>query len=100
MFTIALLAMMMAPTANPPKSKWPIGKETTFVTGPLDRDGYVDYAAALNERLGRGITPENNANVWIWKAVGPRPFGVPIAKEYFKALGVEPRPKTGVTIVR
>ena len=39
-----------------PEPKLPLGKETTYVTRPLDRNGYIDYEAALNERLGRGIT--------------------------------------------
>jgi hypothetical protein len=29
------------------KPKFTISKETTFVTGPLDNDGYIDYPAAL-----------------------------------------------------
>ena len=33
--------------------------------GPLDKDGYVDFEAALNERLGKGVPPEKNANVSI-----------------------------------
>src|SRR5438094_5975588 len=57
------------------KGTFTIGKETTYVTGPLDKDGYIDYAAALNERLGRGVTPENNACVLLWKALGPHPEG-------------------------
>ena len=50
-------------------TKFTISKETTFVTGPVDKDGYIDFAAALNERLGKGVTAENNANVLIWKAI-------------------------------
>src|SRR5262245_33592389 len=61
------------PAANPPKGKFTISKETTYVTGPLDKDGYIDYAAALNERLGQGVTPENNANVLLWRAMGLQP---------------------------
>src|SRR5262245_20904948 len=38
-----------------------IGKATTFVTGPVDADGRIDYAAALNERMSKGVTPQNNA---------------------------------------
>src|SRR5262245_43901123 len=55
------------------KGKFSISKETTYVTGPLDKDGYIDYAAALNERLGQGVTPENNANVLLWRAMGLQP---------------------------
>src|SRR5262249_23075355 len=45
----------------PRQSTFTVSAETTYVTGPLDELGYVDYAAALNERLSRGVTPENNA---------------------------------------
>jgi hypothetical protein len=79
-----------------PKGKFTIGKETTYVTGPLDKDGYIDYAAALNERMGKGVTPENNANVLIWKAIGPRPeggAGMPV--EFFKLMGIAAPPEKG-----
>src|SRR5438128_12034498 len=72
-----------------------ISKETTYVTGPLDKDGYIDYAAALNERLSKGVTPENNANVLIWKAIGPRPEGATVVAEFFKLMGMEVPPEKG-----
>src|SRR6266487_3214481 len=69
------------------KPNFTVGKETTYVTGPLDEDGYVDYAAALNERLSRGIKPEDNANVLLWRALGPRPEGgAAMPPEFFKWL--------------
>ena len=48
------------------------GPETTVVTGPLLGDGTVDYAGACNEALGKGVTPEKNAVVWLVKALGSR----------------------------
>ncbi len=71
------------------KPKFTISKETTFITEPLDKDGYPDYAAALNAMLGKGVTPENNANVLIWKALGPRPEGKPMPPEFFKLMGMD-----------
>jgi hypothetical protein len=47
-------------TPKKTKPKFTISKETTFITEPLDKDGYPDYAAALNARLSKGVTPENN----------------------------------------
>jgi hypothetical protein len=76
--------------AKPRKPKFTISKETTYVTGPLTPDGYIDYVTALNERLRRGVTPENNANVLFWKAFGPRPFGANMPPEFFKWLGYQP----------
>ena len=42
---------------------------------PVDKAGHPDYEAGLNDRMGKGITPEKNANVLIWKAFGPTPEG-------------------------
>lgn len=85
-----------ATAAEPPEIKFPVGKETTVAVGPLDKDGYVDYEAALNERLGKGITPEKNANVLLWKALGPRPEGGKgMPPEYFEALGIPEPPAEG-----
>src|SRR5713226_2829852 len=74
------------------RGRFTISKETTYVTGPLDKDGYIDYAAALNERLGKGVTAENNANVLIWRAIGPRPERPEISPEYFRKLGIKAPP--------
>jgi hypothetical protein len=73
-----------------PVPKFTLGKETTFVTGPLDKDGYIDYAAALNERLGKGITPKTNAVVLFWTAFSASPQISGMQAEYWKLLGIEP----------
>jgi hypothetical protein len=84
----------------PGRSTVTVSTETTYVTGPLDKHGYVDYVAALNERLSKGITPENNANVLIWQALGPRPEGgTPMSPEYFQWLGIESPPEQGEYLV-
>jgi RNA polymerase sigma factor (sigma-70 family) len=67
-------------------SKFTVGKETTYVAGPLDNEGYVDYETALNERLGKGIAPENNANVLLWQALRPAPKPTPMPAEFFQWL--------------
>jgi hypothetical protein len=77
------------------KPKFTVGKETTYVTGPLDEGGYIDYAAALNERLRKGVKPENNAVVLLWKATGPRPEGKAMSAEFYKWLGIEAPPDKG-----
>ena len=78
-----------------PKGKFTIGKETTYVTGPLYKYGYINYQAALNERLRRGATPENNACVLLWKAIGPHPQWSRINKGHFEALGMQAPPEKG-----
>jgi hypothetical protein len=90
-----LLVCFLLAGEDKPTPKLPIGKETTYVTGPLDKEGYVDYEAALNDRLGKGITPEKNANVLIWKALGPKPEGLAMPPEYFRLLGIEEPPERG-----
>lgn len=50
---------------------FPISKETTFFTGPLDDDNFVDYAAAFNEQFAKGVTTETNAAVPLLLACGP-----------------------------
>jgi len=89
-----LLLLLLAPEEKP-VPKFPIGRETTYLTGPLDSEGYINYVAALNERLGQGMTPEKNANALLWKALGPLPGGERIPAEYFKALGIEQPPERG-----
>jgi hypothetical protein len=48
---------------SPPQPLPPItlGRETTWITSPLLRDGTPDYGAWLNEKYGTSVTPENNA---------------------------------------
>jgi len=78
------------------KPAFTISKETTYLTSPLDKDGYPDYAAALNERLGKGVTADTNANVVIWRAIGPKSEGgkrMPV--EYFKQMGLQEPPEAG-----
>lgn len=79
----------------------PLGRDTSYVTGPLDEQGYIDYEAALNGLLSRGVTPEENANVLLVEAFGPAPEGgrgFPPA--YFRWLGCDPPPKGGGYFVR
>jgi len=84
------IVCLLAFAAWPGSSTFTVSPQTTYVTGPLDKDGYVDYVTALNERLGKGITPEKNANVLICQALGPHPEGSILPAEYFQWLGIDP----------
>jgi hypothetical protein len=75
--------------AWPGSSNFTVGPETTYVTGPIDKHGYVDYVTALNERLRGNIKPEENANVLIWQALGPHPEGATMPADYFRWLGIQ-----------
>jgi hypothetical protein len=90
------LVLPAAADEKKPDSRFPISKETTFFTGPLDDEGYIDFEAALNERLGKGVTPEKNANVLLWQAFGPKPEGgTGMPPEFFKSLGINEPPERG-----
>jgi hypothetical protein len=78
-----------------PEPKLPLGKDTTFVTGPLDKNGYIDYEAALNAEFGKGITPEKNANALLIMALGPKPEGGEMPPAFYKWLEVSPPPADG-----
>src|SRR5262249_32882088 len=67
---------------NKHRGKFTIGRETTYIVGPIDKDGYIDYTAALNERLRQGVTKANNSNIVLLQALGPRPAGISLPPEY------------------
>jgi hypothetical protein len=94
--TLATLFCVLAvATDEKPKSRVPLGKETTYVNGPIDKDGYIDYEAAVNERMSKGISPDTNANVLLFKAFGPKPEGGDMPPEFFKQLGIPVPPEKG-----
>jgi hypothetical protein len=100
MISSAVLLLSLVAAEAKPVPKVPLGKDTTYITGPLDKNGFVDYETALNERLAKGITPEKNANALLWKALGPTPEGGSgQPAEYFKRLGIEAPPAKGDYIV-
>src|SRR5436309_1059203 len=84
----------------PPQAKLPIGRDTTYVNGPLDKYGYIDYEAALNAELSKGVTAENNAKALLIQALGPAPEGGDgLPPAYFKWLDIAVPPKEGDYIV-
>ncbi len=101
---VLVLAVMACTTAADPtkahKPRFTVGKDTTYVTGPLTKTGHIDYVTALNERLSQGVTPASNANVLLWKTFGPRPEGARLSAEFYKWLGIEEPPQRGDHILR
>jgi hypothetical protein len=75
--------------------KFKISKETTYVTGPIDKNGYIDYETALNKLLSKGVKPADNATVLLWKATGPHPEGATMPADFFRWLGVPAPPEKG-----
>jgi hypothetical protein len=83
------------PAENKVKPNFTISRETTCVTGPVDKDGYIDYEKALNEILRKSVTPQNNAAVLFYKALGPRPGGEEAPKVLFTWLQIPAPPSKG-----
>ena len=77
------------------KPGFTVGKDTTFVDGPLDKGGYIDYVAAINQHLSKGVTPENNANVLLWQAFGPRLDGAVMSAKFFEWMKIPAPPEKG-----
>jgi len=78
-----------------PDDRIVVSPETTFVTEPLDAEGYVDYLAAANDLMREGVTPENNAAVLYLRALGPAKIEPAVRNDFFRQLGIEPLPEEG-----
>lgn len=91
-FPLAAVLVLWLPAApldgKKPVPKFAMSKATTYITEPLDKDGYLDYETALNERLRGQITPETNAMVLLWQAIGPKPDGREVHADYFQWLQI------------
>ncbi len=84
------------PKAAVPPPKITISKETTWATEPLRADGTVDYLEAVNRRFSKDVTPENNACVLLYQAMGPSPEGGKGQPDlFFRRMGVQPIPADG-----
>jgi hypothetical protein len=95
-FTTITLAYDPPKPVKPVKPVFTMSRETTFITEPLDKDGYPDYETALNKHLKGTIKPEANACVRLWDAWGPTPEGgKPLHADYWKWLGREVPPEKG-----
>jgi len=66
-----------------------VGKETTVITEPLHEDGTVDYIAALNARMSKGVTPENNAFVAWLGVVGTSDINPKVRDQMLKMCGAK-----------
>ncbi len=100
---VGVPAFAAEPSAEKQKTKLPakpmvrvtIAKDTTYITEPLRKDGYPDYVAALNQRMSKGVTPENNAAVLFWRAMGPSLIYEKYREKHFQMLGAPLPPENG-----
>lgn len=83
------------PRKSPLPPRITISKETTWATEPLDERGFVDYFAVINSRISAGVTPENNAVVPLYRALGPMPDGTRQPEDFFRLLGMPVPPDDG-----
>jgi hypothetical protein len=81
--------------SSPPRAKITISRETTFITEPLAKDGYVDYVAALDAIGSKDVTPENNAAVLLYQAFGPKDVPKGRREHVAALLGIKPLPDEG-----
>jgi hypothetical protein len=95
-FLVMQDAVTMSPNGGKPTSpNIIVSKATTYVTGPLNKDGSVDFAGAINRFYSLGVTTKNNANVLIWQAIGPHPENTKMPSRFFELLGIKQPPEKG-----
>jgi len=89
---LTLLALVVVPAP-----KFAAAQEKKPDSEPKGTAPNINYQALLNDRLSKGITPEKNAVVLLWKALGPTPEGgtTGMPPVFFKRLGIEEPPKEG-----
>ncbi|MDP1798252.1 MAG: hypothetical protein Q8K78_12245 [Planctomycetaceae bacterium] len=76
--------------ADPVKPVITPAPATTHITAPLDAEGYVDFLAALNQHLGRGVAPSENAAIPILEAIGLADGNVEATNLLRAELGMPP----------
>ena len=84
-----------SPPEKPKKLNITISLETTYLLGPLNDDGTVNYCAALNAMLGKGVTKENNAAIPLIQALGPEALGEKTREKLLRALDMTSLKKEG-----
>lgn len=73
-----------------------ISPETTIITEPIAEDGLPDFCQAMLDRQRKGVTPENNAAIEMWRAIGPAEIDAPYRDLLFREIGCETPSHEGV----
>lgn len=89
---VLLVAWTFWPVSAPPLQ---VGRETTYLAGPLRADGTVDYLAGLNELASAGVTTENNAAIPMLQAMGPGVIEPQVRAAVLAELGISSLPEDG-----
>jgi len=67
-----------------------VSRQTTFLTGPLNADGTVNYSRALDDICGKGVTRQNNAAIDFVRILGPKFLEEKHRRQRLAALGLPP----------
>jgi len=92
---VAFIAPAAEPAARPGKVHITVSKGTTYVLGPRNPDGTIDYVAAANALLSKGVTRENNAAIPLLRVLGPNALDEKMRDRTLKALGLDALPADG-----
>jgi hypothetical protein len=84
------LSAAAAPPEKPAGLLITPSEAVTHFTAPLDREGYVDFHAALNAELGKGVAPTENAVIPLLQAMGPCEGRADTINLVLQALGAAP----------
>jgi hypothetical protein len=87
------------PASVPTKVKITISRETTYLLGPVNPDGTINYCQAVKDRLAKGVTPENNAVIPLFKAFGPKLFDEATRQAVMKELNIQALPASEACFV-
>ena len=88
MIVLVLLSALAAYMYWPMPIKIIVSRETTYITGPLNPDGTVNYVAYLDANYAKGVTPENNAAPLLLRAIGPGLLFPPVKDETLRRLNL------------
>jgi hypothetical protein len=83
------------PASRPKKIQITVSKETTYLLGPRNADGAINYVAAANRLQGEGVTPANNAAVLVIRALGPTDLEEATRPKLLRKLGIKALPPKG-----
>jgi hypothetical protein len=92
---LVLVAGLASLSLFGPSTPIVVSRNTTYLTAPLDPFGNVNYVEAIRRQMSEGVTPENNAAVLIWQALGPAEIPPERRGAFFSELGITPLPADG-----
>lgn len=85
---ISIFGVSHSLLAQDPKPRVVIGKDTTFIDGPLTEDGYIDYIRYINEKQSKGVDAKENVVAALAKILSLEVENLEYEKKFLKALGL------------